>query len=116
MGLIAYSPAVPSSNIGQHFGQLLESGKGTDVKFEVAGAVFAAHKLVLAARSPVLWAQLFGPIKDQNTQLIKVEDMEAAVFKVVYFNIFHLPLITSSVSMCFGNNNSTLFSIRFVHN
>lgn len=77
-----YSIAVPPSNIGQHFGQLLESGKGTDVTFEVDGENFSAHKLVLAARSPVFRAQLFGPMKDQNTQCIKIEDMEAPVFKV----------------------------------
>ncbi|XP_061341323.1 BTB/POZ and MATH domain-containing protein 2-like isoform X2 [Gastrolobium bilobum] len=66
-----YSIAIPSSNIGQQFGQLLESGKGSDVNFEVTGESFAVHKLVLAARSPVFRAQLFGPMKDQNTQCIK---------------------------------------------
>ncbi|KAK7835147.1 btb/poz and math domain-containing protein 2 [Quercus suber] len=76
-----YSIAVPSSNIGMNFGQLLETGKGTDVNFEVDGETFAAHKLVLATRSPVFRAQLFGPMRDQNTQCIKVEDMEAPVFK-----------------------------------
>ncbi|RWR94729.1 BTB/POZ and MATH domain-containing protein 2 [Cinnamomum micranthum f. kanehirae] len=78
-----YTIAVPSSNIGQHFGQLLDTGKGTDVNFEVDGEIFPAHKLVLAARSPVFRAQLFGPMKDQNTQCIKVEDMEAPVFKAL---------------------------------
>ena len=77
-----YSIAVPSSNIGLNFGQLLETGKGTDVNFEVDGETFAAHKLVLATRSPVFRAQLFGPMRDQNTQCITVEDMEAPVFKV----------------------------------
>lgn len=77
-----YSIAVPPSNVGQQLGMLLESGKGTDVSFEVDGETFAAHKLVLAARSPVFRAQLFGPMKDQNTQCIKVEDIEAPVFKV----------------------------------
>ena len=77
-----YTIAIPPSSIGQKFGQLLESGKGSDVNFEVNGDIFAAHKLVLAARSPVFRAQLFGPMKDQNTQCIKVEDMEAPVFKV----------------------------------
>ncbi|KAL6210504.1 hypothetical protein ACLB2K_015736 [Fragaria x ananassa] len=78
-----YSIAVPRSNMGQHFGQLLESGKGTDVNFEVDGETFAAHKLVLAARSPVFRAQLFGPMKDQNSQCINVEDIEAPVFKAL---------------------------------
>ncbi|MBA0686180.1 hypothetical protein Goari_013795, partial [Gossypium aridum] len=77
-----FSIAVPPSNIGHHFGQLLESGKQTDVSFEVDGEFFPAHKLVLAARSPVFRAQLFGPMKDLNTKQIEVEDMEAPVFKV----------------------------------
>ncbi|KAL7200614.1 hypothetical protein ACSBR1_032523 [Camellia fascicularis] len=83
-----YSTPVPPSDIGQHFGQLLETGKGTDVNFEVNGEMFAAHKLVLAARSPVFKAQLFGPMKDQNTQCIKVEDMEAPVFKALLHFIY----------------------------
>ncbi|MCL7028566.1 hypothetical protein MKW94_002861, partial [Papaver nudicaule] len=80
-----YSISVPPSDIGQHFGKMLESGKGTDVNFVVDEETFAAHKLVLAARSPVFRAQLFGPMKDQNTQLIKIEDMEAPVFKPTGF-------------------------------
>lgn len=77
-----YSIPLPPSDIGQQFGKLLESGQGTDVTFEVDEETFSAHKLVLAARSPVFRAQLYGPLKDQNTQCIKVEDMEAPVFKV----------------------------------
>lgn len=78
-----YSIPVPPTNIGQHIGKLLESGKETDVNFEVDGEIFPSHKLVLAARSPVFRAQLFGPMKDQNTRCIKVEDMEAPVFKAL---------------------------------
>lgn len=85
-----YSITPPPSDIGQHFGKLLESGKLTDVNFEVDGETFSAHKLVLAARSPVFRAQLFGPLKDQNTECIKVEDMEAPVFKVLF--PFHVSL------------------------
>lgn len=84
-----YSIPLSPSDIGLHFGQLLESGKDTDVNFDVNGEVFAAHKLVLAARSPVFRAQLFGPMKDQNTEHIKVEDMEAPVFKVKA--LYYLP-------------------------
>ncbi|PSR86017.1 BTB/POZ and MATH domain-containing protein [Actinidia chinensis var. chinensis] len=83
-----YSIPIPPSDIGHHLGQLLESGKGTDVYLEVDGEIFAAHKLVLAARSPVFRAQLFGPMKDQNTHLIKVEDMEAPVFKALLHFIY----------------------------
>ncbi|RYR01199.1 hypothetical protein Ahy_B06g080071 isoform B [Arachis hypogaea] len=69
-----YSIGIPPSNIGEQFGQLLESGRGTDVSFEVNGEIFAAHKLVLAARSPVFRAQLFGPMKDQNTDSVMQTD------------------------------------------
>jgi speckle-type POZ protein len=88
-----YSITPPSSNIGQHFGRLLESGKGTDVNFEVDGETFAAHKLVLAARSPVFRAQLIGPMRDQNTQCIKVEDMETPVFKVQNSTLLFLSIL-----------------------
>ncbi|KAK1562613.1 hypothetical protein Q3G72_014803 [Acer saccharum] len=83
-----YSIAVPPSDIGKHFGKLLEGGNDTDVNFEVDEEKFAAHKLVLATRSPVFRAQLFGPLKDQNTQCIKVEDMEAPVFKTLLHFIY----------------------------
>ncbi|XP_065625352.1 uncharacterized protein LOC112023386 isoform X2 [Quercus suber] len=38
-----YSIAVPPPNIGQNLGQLFETGKGTDVNFEVDGKTFAVH-------------------------------------------------------------------------
>ncbi|KAG8370702.1 hypothetical protein BUALT_Bualt13G0010800 [Buddleja alternifolia] len=83
-----YSIPLPPSDIGLHFGQLLETGKGTDINLEVDGETFSAHKLVLAARSPVFRAQLYGPMKDQNAQCIKVEDMEATVFKALLHFIY----------------------------
>ncbi|XVE81513.1 hypothetical protein DITRI_Ditri15bG0070500 [Diplodiscus trichospermus] len=83
-----FSIVVPPSDLGQHFGRLLESGKGADVKFEVDGEIFDAHKLILAARSPVFKAQLFGPLKDRNTQCIRVEDMEAPIFKTLLHFIY----------------------------
>ncbi|XP_039136136.1 BTB/POZ and MATH domain-containing protein 1-like [Dioscorea cayenensis subsp. rotundata] len=88
-----FNISVPLSNIAEHFGKLLETGDGADVSFEVDGETFHAHKLVLAARSPVFRAQLFGPMKDRNMQCIKVEDMEAPVFKALLHFIYwdHLP-------------------------
>lgn len=74
---------------------------GTDVDFEVNGESFAAHKLVLAARSPVFRAQLFGPMKDQNTRCINVEDMEAPVFKVITsLFLFPLPWVHDDYYLC----------------
>ncbi|KAL0672715.1 hypothetical protein Bca4012_000695 [Brassica carinata] len=80
-----YNISVPVSNLGQQLGSLLESGKGCDVTFEVDGETFSAHKLVLATRSPVFRAQLFGPLRDRDTDRIEIEDVEAPIFKDVLF-------------------------------
>ncbi|KAK4786350.1 hypothetical protein SAY86_003039 [Trapa natans] len=83
-----YGIALPPSTLGLDLGKMLESGKGVDVTFEVNGENFYAHRLILAARSPVFRAQFYGPMKDQNTQWIKVEDIEPPVFKVCTFFYF----------------------------
>ncbi|KAL2506760.1 BTB/POZ and MATH domain-containing protein 1 [Abeliophyllum distichum] len=89
---IPYFQSPPPSDNVQNFGQLLESLEESDVEFEVEGEIFAAHKLVIAARSPVFKAQLFGAFKDQNTKCIRVEDMKAPVFKALlhylYWDVF----------------------------
>ncbi|XP_062205183.1 BTB/POZ and MATH domain-containing protein 1-like [Phragmites australis] len=51
---------VPPTDWPQHFGDLLLVGQGADVWFLVGGEAFTAHRCVLAARSPVFSAQLFG--------------------------------------------------------
>ncbi|KAG2295128.1 hypothetical protein Bca4012_003743 [Brassica carinata] len=84
----SYNIPVPVSDLGHQFGKLLESGKGVDVTFQVDGETFPAHTLVLAARSPVFRAQLFGPLKNQNTKRIDIEDMEAPIFKMFLHFIY----------------------------
>ncbi|XP_065863453.1 BTB/POZ and MATH domain-containing protein 2-like isoform X2 [Euphorbia lathyris] len=107
-----YNITVPPSDIGRQFGKLLESRKGSDVNFEVDEEIFSAHKLVLAARSPVFRAQLFGPMKDQNTRCIRVEDMEAPVFKVLSFSsiLFLFSFMVKYVS----SSNITLLPLSLV--
>lgn len=61
-----YTIPVPPSDIGKQFGQLLESKANADVRFEVDGEIFAAHQVILAARSLVFRAQLFGPVKEKK--------------------------------------------------
>ncbi|KAF2311064.1 hypothetical protein GH714_019331 [Hevea brasiliensis] len=109
----AYTIAVPPSDISKHFGKLLESGKRTDVNFEVDGEVYAAHKLVLAARSPVFRAQLFGPLKDQNTECIKVEDIEAPVFKALLYFIYRNTL--PDMEELFGLNSKWASTLMAQH-
>ncbi|WVZ93114.1 hypothetical protein U9M48_039120, partial [Paspalum notatum var. saurae] len=72
---------VPPSDLTEHFGNLLLSEEGADVTFSVRGATFPAHKIVLAARSPVFKAQLYGQMKESRARCVTVEDMQPDVFK-----------------------------------
>ncbi|CAA6675057.1 unnamed protein product [Spirodela intermedia] len=64
-----FSVPVPPSDMGQCLGKLLETGLGSDVVFKVGDESFRAHKLILAARSPVFRAQFFGLIGDPTSAL-----------------------------------------------
>jgi speckle-type POZ protein len=78
------SIVVPPSNMSWHFGDLLSSKAGADVKFVVGGETFSAHRWVLAARSPVFRAQFSGPMKEStDTSAIQIDDMEAQAFRAL---------------------------------
>jgi len=80
---------VPSSNLHQHLGDLLLTEKGADVVFDVGGATFAAHRCVLATRSPVFSAELFGTMKESDTAgVVRVDEMEACVFKALLYFVY----------------------------
>ncbi|KAJ3685868.1 hypothetical protein LUZ61_015032 [Rhynchospora tenuis] len=51
-----------------------------DVTFEVEGEKINAHKFILAARSPVFKAELFGSMKEAKSSCIKIHDMKFKVF------------------------------------
>uniref|UniRef100_A0ACD5ZQ38 Uncharacterized protein n=2 Tax=Avena sativa TaxID=4498 RepID=A0ACD5ZQ38_AVESA len=74
---------VPPSDIGAHLGRLLEHTDGTDVSFVVEDEKFPAHRAVLAARSPVFRAQLFGSMAEATLSSIRLQDIAAATFKVM---------------------------------
>ncbi|XP_024313276.1 uncharacterized protein LOC100841692 [Brachypodium distachyon] len=81
--------ASPSTKLHQHLGQLLQSGTGGDVTFLVSGESFAAHKAILAARSPVFMAEFFvGDMKEKLSQRVEIEDMEASVFRALLHFIY----------------------------
>lgn len=72
---------VPPPDIHRHLGDLLSSKEGADVEFRVGGETFAAHRLLLGARSPVFKAELFGHMKEgTTTDAIQIDDMDAQVF------------------------------------
>ncbi|XP_022685442.1 BTB/POZ and MATH domain-containing protein 2-like [Setaria italica] len=81
--------APPPSDMHCHFGKFLSSEVGADVKFRVGNQTFSAHRLVLAARSPVFKAELCGQEKETITsQVIPIDGMEAEVFSTLLTFIY----------------------------
>jgi speckle-type POZ protein len=92
---------LPPPDMLHQFSRMLETGVGADITFEVGGEMFAAHRRLLAARSSVFMAQLFGPAKENDASLIQINDMEAKVFKMMLHFIYTdtLPSIDDGVIM-----------------
>nr|CAB3482487.1 unnamed protein product [Digitaria exilis] len=86
--IIRDSIQVPPSVFLDNLGNLLESGEGADVKFKVKGEVICAHKVVVAAQSPVFKAQLYGPMSNKKKTIIAIVDMEPSVFKSLLHFIY----------------------------
>ncbi|CAM0910869.1 unnamed protein product [Alopecurus aequalis] len=75
---------VPPSNILSQLGELLDDADGTaDVIFTVQGEDFAAHRAVLAMRSPVFKAELYGPMKEKGEARIAVDGIHPVAFKAM---------------------------------
>jgi speckle-type POZ protein len=79
---------VPPSNIAEHFGKLFESKEGVDITFIVGGETFTGHKIVLATRSPVFKAQLYGPFRKKGTEPITIDDLQPSVFGALLHFIY----------------------------
>ncbi|XVF75280.1 hypothetical protein PTKIN_Ptkin13bG0174700 [Pterospermum kingtungense] len=103
------SISVPPSDMGQNLKALLESEVGCDINFQVGEETFKAHKLILAARSPVFRAQFFGLVGDTNMDKVVVKDVEPSIFKAMLLFIYtdklpNVQEITGSTSMCMSTN------------
>jgi speckle-type POZ protein len=80
---------VPPPDMQHHIYNLLQPQEGTDVTFQVGGEKFAAHRCVLAARSAVFKAELFGPMKEGTIDtVVHIHDMEAKVFRLLLGYIY----------------------------
>ncbi|KAM0904543.1 hypothetical protein ACQ4PT_017983 [Festuca glaucescens] len=55
----------------------------TDVIFEVEGEDFPAHRRVLAMRSPVFKAELYGEMRENDIDRITIADIQPAVFEAL---------------------------------
>jgi speckle-type POZ protein len=99
---IDWRPPAPSSleedlpDLGHGLAVMLDKQEHTDVSFDVGGESFSAHRLVLAARSPVLKAELYGPMAESNLSSITIQDMEASTFRSMLHYIYHGSLPSTS--------------------
>ncbi|XBI95008.1 hypothetical protein VPH35_031553 [Triticum aestivum] len=67
---------------------MLKGGEGADVTFTVGGQSFLAHRCVLAARSPVFKAELFGKMNETLAQSINIDGMEPSIFEALLHFIY----------------------------
>ncbi|PUZ50652.1 hypothetical protein GQ55_6G075400 [Panicum hallii var. hallii] len=78
----------PPSDLPVGFGKLLQTEEGADVAFKVQ-ETFRAHRVVLAARSPVFKAELYGPLRERNDGgVIPVEDVHPGAFRALLHFIY----------------------------
>jgi len=81
---------VPGRDLHLHIGELLVSQEGADVTFDVDGEAFAAHRIILAARSPVFEAELYGSSSTTETDAhtVTVRDMRPDTFRALLHFIY----------------------------
>ncbi|GJN20693.1 hypothetical protein PR202_gb08098 [Eleusine coracana subsp. coracana] len=104
--------SVSPPDLHHHLGDLLQSEKGADVVFSVAGQTFSAHRCVLAARSPVFSAELHGLMKEGDTKcVVHIDDMEAGVFKALLRFITPTNLTAAAASSGFEHLSTTCPSV-----
>ena len=86
---------IPESNLGQQFGELLEDVENADVTFDVSGEKFHAHRVVLAARSPVFKSMFFESSGEWNDKEISIEGTRPEVFKVSFHSSYDYGIVLS---------------------
>ncbi|CAM0902591.1 unnamed protein product [Alopecurus aequalis] len=78
----------PPLELPGHLERMLGDPRGADVTFNVGGEEFCANKFLLAARSPIFAAQLFGPMADKDMRHVEVIDMEPTIFEMMRYYIY----------------------------
>ncbi|XVF05006.1 hypothetical protein REPUB_Repub05bG0133900 [Reevesia pubescens] len=103
-----HSIQVPESDIGDHFGMLLDNKEGSDITFDVAGEKFHSHKLVFAARSPVFRAEFFDGMNEEKQEIV-ITNLEPKVFKALLHFIYRDTLSEDVESV--GSSSASVFSV-----
>ncbi|GJV82828.1 BTB/POZ/MATH-domains containing protein [Tanacetum coccineum] len=78
----------PPPEMEKDFKYLLDSEIGSDIVFLVKDVTFKAHKVILAARSPVFKAQFYGLVGKPALDKVELMDMEPTVFKAMLLFIY----------------------------
>ncbi|GJV39491.1 BTB/POZ/MATH-domains containing protein [Tanacetum coccineum] len=77
----------------------ISSETGSDIVFRVKDDTFKAHKVILAARSPVFKAQLYRLVRNPALDEVELMDIEPLVFKAMILFISSDKLPDSYESM-----------------
>ncbi|KAI3894992.1 hypothetical protein MKX03_028012 [Papaver bracteatum] len=96
---------VTPSNMNQNLKGLMESEIGCDVTFHVGNEFFKAHKLILAAQSPVFRAQFFGLMGNPGMETVAIKEFEPFAFKAMLLFLYSDELpepheLSNSDSLC----------------
>ncbi|KAF3433651.1 hypothetical protein FNV43_RR24754 [Rhamnella rubrinervis] len=104
---------LPPSDMGRGLKDLLDLEVGCDIVFQVGDENFKAHKLILAARSPVFRAQFFGLVGDTSVDKVEVKDVEPFIFKAMLLFIYtdRLP----DVCEVMGSSSMCTFTVMVQH-
>ncbi|KAL6856846.1 hypothetical protein ACP4OV_018228 [Aristida adscensionis] len=81
----------PPPDLWRHLGALLQAPETADVAFAVQGETFRAHRVVLAARSPVLNALLRSPAakeEEETSGTVIIDGVTPLVFKALLHFIY----------------------------
>jgi speckle-type POZ protein len=102
--------SLPPTELPMHLGNLLDSGESTDVTFDVDGEIFHAHKLVLAARSPIFKAELYGSMMEAMSGCVVIKDIKASIFRSMLNFIYRDSLAEADLQ---GGNDAKQDSVFF---
>lgn len=106
----SWPPPAPSMeehpDLGHDLAKMSDKQDLTDVCFNVDGETFSAHRLVLAARSPVFKAELYGPMVESKMGSITIQDMRASTFRSMLHYMYHGLLPATAADMDEASTNA----------